>query len=254
MADVTFVHESGDVVVRDVSVRIDGGSASITGLVSTDVWEHIEREDVFGAGSRRRAGALVGDGEIKIEITGSESALTPGAGPFARDWSITTAMRRLDDAPGEVWTGASFTDPPMWNRAAVALEELGFTRTSESDTSVRYADSSGNDVTASADTDSRLGGITCRRSIGSASGSSEAELLSAVNHVNDTFPAGTLSYSDGNLTLKSGVPIPEGVDVSEILEALAYGLPGMVDMVAPTLRQVADGEISGTDAIQQIFG
>lgn len=254
MTDVNFVHESGDVVLRDVNVRIADGSASITGLVSTDVWEHIEREGVFGTNARRRAGALVGSGDVKIEISGPESALTPGAGPFARDWSITAAMRRLQDAPGEVWTGASFTDPPMWQRAAEALDELGFTRTSETDTSVRYADSSGTEVTASADTESRLGGITCRRSIGTASGSSPSELLVAVNHVNDTFPAGTLSYADGAITLKSGVPIPEGVDVSEILEALAYGLPGMVDMVAPTLGRVASGEISGTDAIQQIFG
>jgi hypothetical protein len=163
-------------------------------------------------------------------------------------------MRRLEDAPGEVWTGASFTDPPMWQRAAEALDELGFTRTSETDTSVRYADSSGTEVIANADPESRLGGITCRRSIGVASGPSPSELLVAVNHVNDTFPAGTLSYTDGVITLKSGVPIPEGVDVSEILEALAYGLPGMVDMVAPTLGRVASGEISGTDAIQQIFG
>lgn len=254
MPDVSFVHESGDVVLRSVEVRLDRGRASITGLVSPDVWEHIEREDVFGAAHRRRAGTLPGGGDVKIEIEGHESSLQPGVGPFAHDWVVVNASQRLDDAPGEVWTGALFSDPPMWSKAADALVELGFSNLSTGDTTVEFADGSGTRVTVSADPESRLGGITCRRTIGSASGSALEHLLGTINEINETFPAGTTSFSDDTLTLKSGVPIPETLDVSDVLEALAYGLPGMVDMIAPTLSRVAAGELSSSDAIHEIFG
>jgi hypothetical protein len=254
MPDVNFVHESGDVAVRSIEVRIDGDSASITGLVSTDVWEHIEREDVFGAAHRRRAGELTGSGDVKIEITGAEASMTPGAGPFARDWQIESALRRVDDAPGEVWIGMSFTDPPQWAKAADALVELGFSVISTGDTSVDYADGSGTAVTVSANTDARLGSITCHRLVGSPDPAALSEVLVVVNHVNDTFPAGTLSFAGDTLTMKSGVPIPESNDVSDVLEALAYGLPGMLEMVAPAIQRVASGDITSTDAIHEIFG
>lgn len=254
MPDVSFVHESGDVVLRAVEVRVDGDRAAITGLVSPDVWEHIEREDVFSAASRRRAGSLTGQGDVKIEIVGSDSAMKPGAGPFAHDWTIVNAAQRLDDAPGEVWTGAMFTDPPMWTKAADALVDIGFTSVSTGETSVEYADGSGTRVTISADVESRLGGVTCHRSIGSPSTAALTEVLTVVNDVNETFPAGTLSFSNDTLTMKSGVPIPEDNDVSDVLQALAYGLPGMLEMVAPVLQRVAAGEITSSDALHQIFG
>lgn len=254
MPDVNFVHESGDVVVRSVEVRIDDDNASITGLVSPDVWEHIEREDVFGAAHRRRAGALTGSGDVKIEITGAAAAMQPGSGPFARDWAIVNAARRVDDAPGEVWTGALFSDPPQWSKAADALLELGFSLVADGDTSVEFTDGSGTSVTVSAKPDARLGSITCHHVVGSPGSSALSDVLIVVNHVNDTFPAGTLSFSGDTLTMKSGVPIPEGNDVSEVLEALAYGLPGMLEMIAPAIRRVASGDITSADAIHEIFG
>jgi hypothetical protein len=235
-------------------VRIDGDSASISGLVSTDVWEHIEREDVFGAAHRRRAGELTGSGDVKIEITGAVAAMQPGSGPFARDWVIVNAARRVDDAPGEVWTGALFSNPPQWSKAGDALVELGFSAVSNGDISAGYTDSTGTTVTISANPDARLGSITCRRVIGPADSSSLVDVLVVVNHVNDTFPAGTLTFAGDTLTMKCGVPIPEGNDVSDVLEALAYGLPGMLEMVAPAIRRVASGDITSTDAIHEIFG
>jgi hypothetical protein len=222
--------------------------------VSPDVWEHIEREDVFAASRRQRAGTLTGTGDVKIEIVGDESSMTPGAGPFARDWRIESALRRVDDAPGEVWMGMSFTDPPQWSKAADALVELGFSLVADGDTSVEYTDGSGTSVTVSANPDARLGSITCHQVVGSPDPSALSDVLTVVNHVNDTFPAGTLSFSGDTLTMKSGVPIPEGNDVSDVLEALAYGLPGMLEMVAPAIRRVASGDITSADAIHEIFG
>lgn len=254
MPDVNFVHESGDVVLRSIEVRVDDDVATITGLVSPDVWEHIEREDVFGAAHRRRAGELTGRGDVRIEIEGAESALRPGVGPFAHDWTILNASRRVEDAPGEVWTGALFTDPPMWSKAAEALAESGFATVSSGDTSADFADGSGATVSVSANVDARLGGIACHRPIGRPSGAALAEVLIVVNHVNDTFPAGTLTFSGDTLTMKSGVPIPEGNDITDLLEALAYGLPGMLEMVAPAIQRVATGDITSADAISEIFG
>lgn len=253
MPDVSFVHQSGDVVLRSIEVSVVEGVATITGLVSPDVWEHIEREDVFGAAHRRRAGALTGHGDVKIEIVGPESAMKPGSGPFARDWAIVNAARRLEDAPGEIWTGAMFIDPPMWSKAADALVEMGYSLTSSSDTSADFTDGTGSVATVSADVDSRLGAVTCRRTISAPSNATLGAVLEVVNEINETFPAGTLSFSVATLTLKSGVPIPEGADITDLLEALAYGLPGMLDMVAPTVERVAAGEISPSDAISEIF-
>ena len=254
MPDVSFVHESGDVVLRSIEVRVDDDVATITGLVSSDVWEHIEREDVFGAAHRRRAGELTGRGDVRIEIEGAESALRPGVGPFAHDWTILNASRRVEDAPGEVWTGALFTDPPMWTKAVDALAESGFTAVSIGDTSVDLVDGSGTTVSVSANTEARLGGIACHRRVGEPSASTLADALSVVNHVNDTFPAGTLTLSGDTLTMKSGVPIPEGNDITDLLEALAYGLPGMLEMVAPAIQRVVAGDLTSADAIREIFG
>ena len=254
MPDVSFVHESGDVLVRSIEVTIEDDRATITGLVSPDVWEHIEREDVFGATKRLRAGSLTGHGDVRIEIEGRESAMQPGIGPFARDWAIVNASRRVDDAPGEVWTGASFSDPPMWSKAAEALAESGFAVVSSGDTSADFADGSGSTVSVSANVEARLGGIACHRPIGQPSATARAEVLVVVNHVNDTFPAGTLTFSGDTLTMKSGVPIPEGNDITDLLEALAYGLPGMLEMVTPAIQRVAAGDITSADAIREIFG
>ena len=254
MPDVSFVHESGDVLVRSIEVTIEDDRATITGLVSPDVWEHIEREDVFGTAHRRRAGELTGRGDVKIEIEGAESAMQAGVGPFARDWRIVSASRRVDDAPGEVWTGALFTDPPMWSKATDALVETGFSMVSSDDTSAEFVDDSGSTVGLSAGVEARLGTITCRRTIGRPSADVLTEVLIVVNHVNDTFPAGTLTFSSDTLTMKSGVPIPEGNDITDLLEALAYGLPGMLEMVAPAIQRVAAGDITSADAIREIFG
>lgn len=254
MPDVSFVHESGDVLVRSIDVRVEDGRASITGVVSPDVWEHIEREDVFGAAHRRRAGELTGQGDVKIEIEGAESAMQAGVGPFAHDWVIVNASRRVEDAPGEVWTGALFSDPPMWSKAADALAESGFSAVSTGDTSADFTDGSGTTVSVSANADARLGGIACHRPIGRPSAAALAEVLIVVNHVNDTFPAGTLTFSGDTLTMKSGVPIPEGNDITDLLEALAYGLPGMLEMVTPAIQRVAAGDITSADAISEIFG
>lgn len=254
MPDVSFVHESGDVVLRSIEVRVADGRVSITGLVNPDVWEHIEREDVFGAARRRRAGALTDRGDVRIEIEGPESGMQPGAGPFARDWAIVNASRLVDDAPGEVWTGALFTDPPMWSKAADALGEAGFSEVAIGDTSADFADDSGSTASVSANVEARLGGIACRRTIGTPTAATRADVLTVINHVNDIFPAGTLTLSGDTLTMKSGVPIPEGGDIAEILEALAYGLPGMLEMVAPAIQRVAAGDITSADAINDIFG
>jgi len=256
MTDVNFVHPAGDVVVRDVEVKVVDEQVTVTGTVSPDVWEHIENEDVFGARSRSRSGKIVGDGDVRLVVTGPESATGPGAGPFARDWRILDARRQLAGTPPdqEAWVGATFGEPLAWTRAAAALDELGFQLRESSTTSAHFEDTDGTSVEVAADADQRLAFIALRTSVGQPSGSVLAETLVFLNHLNDRFPAGTLVLHDGVFTVKSGVPIPEGVDVSEILEALAYGLPGMNEMVLEGLRPVVSGTISATDAIAKVLG
>ena len=254
MTDVNFTHPAGDVLLRQIEARVDDGIVSLTGLVSPDVWDHIELEDVFGARTRVRHGSMDSNGDVRITVSGPESATGPGAGPFARDWRIDSAVRRVDGADGEVWIGLSFEAAPQWLGAASGLEELGFTRSDESDTSVTYVDEDGTHVEVVADVERRLATITCRRTVGEPSEAALIETLKVLNAVNDRFVAGTAVVSGSDIVLKSGMPIPENGDVSAVLEDLAYALPGMTGMVVDAAGPVMTGQKSAADAIEELFG
>jgi len=254
MPDVKFVHTAGDVELRGVTVFVENGIADISGSVTPDTWDHIEMEDVFGARTRRRNGTVVGDGDVKITIRGPEGAM--GTGPYARDWKIVDAQRRLHDAPadGEVWTGTEFADPVAWERAATALDETGYSLVDSSATDASFAGTAGRRVEVKADAEARIGHVLVTTEIGTADGTARVAMLEALNELNERLPFGNWSYSNGAFVVKGGVPIPEGVDVSEILEALSYALPGLADMMTDALRSVAAGTKSAADAVSEVFG
>ena len=254
MADVKFVHTAGDVELRGVTVYVENGVADISGSVTPDTWDHIEMEDVFGARTRRRNGNVVGDGDVKITVRGPEGSM--GTGPYARDWKIVDAQRRLHDAPaeGEVWTGTEFTDPVAWDRAATALDETGYSLVESSVTDASFTGPDGRRVDVKADAEARIGHVLVSTDIGTATGAARIELLEALNELNGRLPFGNWSYSNGAFIVKGGVPIPEDVDVSEILEALSYALPGLADMMTDALRSVASGTKSAADAVSEVFG
>lgn len=254
MTDVNFVHPAGDVLLRQVDVRVDDAVVSITGLVSPDVWDHIELEDIFGARTRVRRGSLDPGDEVRITVSGPESATGPGAGPFARDWSIESAVRRSPGADGEVWIGLAFEAPPQWLGAAAGLEDLGLSRSDETDVSVTYVDDDGTRVEVVADTDRKLATITCTRTIGEPDPAALIETLKVLNAVNDRFVAGTAVVSGADIVLKVGLPIPDHGDVSAVLEDLAYALPGMTAMVVEAAGPVMTGAKSAADAIEELFG
>lgn len=254
MTDVNFVHPAGDVLVRQIEARVDDGTVSITGVVSADVWDHIEIEDIFGARSRVRRGSLDSDGDVRITVSAPESATGPGAGPFARDWRIDDASRRSTGADGEVWIGVSFEAPPQWLGAAAGLDDLGLERTGESDVSVTYLDDDGTRVEVVADNDRKLATITCTRTIGEPDSAALAATLTVLNAINDRFVAGTAVVSGADIVLKVGLPIPDNGDVSAVLEDLAYALPGMTAMVVEAAGPVMTGKKSAADAIEELFG
>jgi hypothetical protein len=254
MTDVNFVHPAGDVLLRGIAARVEDGTVSITGLVSADVWDHIELEDVFGARTRVRHGSLDAGGDVRITVSAPESATGPGAGPFARDWSILDASRLSDGADGEVWIGLSFEAPPQWLGAASGLDELGLTRSDQNDVSVTYVDDDGTRVEVVADVERKLATITCTRSVTEPDATALVETLKVLNAVNDRFVAGTAVVSGSDLVLKVGLPIPDNGDVSAVLEDLAYALPGMTAMVVDAAGPVMAGKKSAADAIEELFG
>lgn len=254
MPSVNFVHTAGDVAVRDIEVVIADGTASITGFVSADTWDHIEMEDVFGARSRSRSGNVVGDGDVRITIEGPETSL--GVGPYARDWSIVDAQRRLDGAPvdGEVWTGTTFSDPSPIALAGRALVDTDFSPVTISETRATYQSADGRTVEVYAEPDVRRGHVTVSVDLAPTSATTELELLRAVNLLNWRLPFGTCSLSGSTFAVKGGVPIAEGDDVSQVLEAYAYALPGLVDLLIGPLRDVSSGTRSAADAITEALG
>ena len=254
MPSVNFVHTAGDVALRDIEVVIADGTASITGFVSPDTWDHIEMEDVFGARSRPRSGDVVGDGDVKITIEGPETSL--GVGPYARDWRIVDAQRRLDGAPvdGEVWTGTTFADPSPLTLARQALIDTGFSLESTSDTSDTFSHADGRRVEVYAEPSVRRGHVEVSTDLGTSPSDHEPELLRAVNLLNWRLPFGTCSVSGSSFSVKGGVPIAEGDDVSQVLEAYAYALPGLADLLIGPLRDVSSGTRSAADAITEALG
>ena len=255
MTDITFVHIAGDVFTHDIDIAIRDDKAVVKVRVENDMWEHIIREDIFASRSRQTGPeSLTGKGDVHLTLSGLESSLTASGGPFAKDWVITDARRYFatgDD--GEAWQGLNFADNQQWSLAALALAEMGYYQDPNSDEPTVFIDAKNTSVVINAEADSQLASIIFTVPVPDYHEVVIPEILVVLNQLNDKFPAGTLSYRPGQLILKAGLVKPADLEVPLILEALAYGLAGMTDMVAGTIRLVATGDMSAAHALDQLI-
>lgn len=256
MPDVKFIHPAGDVLLRNVDVSIRDAVATITGLVTPDVWDHIEMEDAFGARTRTRHGILVGDGDVRLTVRGSESAMSVGPSPHAHDWVIVDAQRRLADTPveGEAWIGTTFSESTLWSLATNALSETGFVLSESGSRGATFADAAGRIVIIDVDSTDQIATVSVRVDLDTTISSAPTEALVVLNALNSRFSVGTVSIVGGTVVVKSGLPLPDGSDLGPVLEALAYGLPGLANMVVEVLRPVFAGTKTASDALSQVFG
>ena len=255
MTDITFVDVAGDVLTHDIDIAIRDGKAVVKVRVEHDIWEHIVREDIFGSRSRQTGPeALTGTGDVHLTLSGLESSLSSNGGPFAKDWTINDARRYMSTDDGaQAWQGLNFADAQQWSLAALALAEMGYFQDPTSAEPTVFIDSNNTSVVINAEIDSQLASLIFTVPLPDYHDVVVPELLVVLNQLNNKFPAGTLSYQPGRLILKAGLVKPADMEVPLILEALAYGLAGMTDMVAGTIRLVATGDMSAAHALDQLL-
>lgn len=263
MTDVRFVHPAAEVTLRQLDVDIEAdGVARVRALVDEAEWNTIEREDIFGARSRRRVpNELTGAGEVRITIEGPEEALDTGWQPHAEHFVIVDAMRRLDISDleaqgieGVAWQGIFFTAPAAWSMAVDSLRGEGFEVRDEFDDRVTLRNDAGFVVEVIAEDDTMVVTVAVHAPLEGFDGANTHELLEAINAVNVAYPVSTSALDGDMLLTKAGVPVLEGLDLPSLIDSLATGLVQVAGFLQGPLTRLATGSASAAEALEDILG
>lgn len=263
MTDVRFLHSAAEVMLRDLDVTIDAdGVARVRALVDESEWAVIERQDIFGARSRRRIpNELTGSGEVRITIEGPEEALDTGWQPHAEQFVIVDAMRRLnmsdlesEGLDGEAWQGVFFTAPAAWSTAVETLRGEGFDVRDETDDRISLANANGMMVDIIAEDDSLVVTVAVHAPLVGFDGANTSELLETLNAINVAYPVSTNALDGDQLLTKAGIPVLEGLDLPGLIDSLASGLVQVAEYLREPLTRLANGSANAAEALGDILG
>lgn len=255
MTSLPFATPYGQLSLDDAEVAIEDGEVTVSGFVTSMTWKHIIDADVFSAASRLADGVLTSDEtEVRVWVSGAESAIGGGDLPHAGDFVITRAERRLTGAPddGEVWVGVTYSDGDDFAAAVDMLAELGFSGDGGAGSSRSFSSVDGATVVLAVDRDASLATVVVSTPVGAVA--DEHQVLRLLNGFNAGFPAGSLSLVSDGLRVAEAFPVLDGTPVAGTLEALAGGLVGLAQMVADVIPAVADGSTTADDALARFFG
>jgi hypothetical protein len=254
MAVVPFLSASGDVIA--VEPQIDYQADDLVRVrfeLDENEWRRVEEHDVFGARTRRRfPDVLEGDGSVTITVEGSRLATESPRGWSADDFVLVSAMRRIDGN----WHGQLFASPPAWWRAVDSLVQLGFVVDGETDDEVSATNHLGVNAMVSVYSQNQVAAVVYAAPA-EASWAGDLAVLDLLNRLNASFVIGSvaLQVNDVNqayLLTKASIPMLDGVDVPQVLDALVIGLTGMIIEVEPVVRAVAQGAMSVDDAARRL--
>ena len=254
VAVVPFASPSGDVIA--VEPEIDYVSDDLVRVrfeIDDDEWRRIETSDIFGARRRRRfPDVLEGSGNVTVTVEGSRLAAESPRGWSADDFVMVSAMRRIN---GD-WHGQLFASPPAWWRAVESLVELGFVVDGETDDEVSATNHLGVNAMISVYQQNQVAAVVYA-SPAEAKWAADPVVLDVLNRLNASFVIGSVAIqvndvNQAHLLTKASIPILDGVDVPQVLDALVIGLTGMIIEVEPVIRAVAQGSMSADDAVRRL--
>ena len=254
MAVVPFLSASGDVIA--VEPQIDYQADDLVRVrfeLDQGEWERVVEHDVFGARTRRRfPDVLDGDGSVTITVEGSRLATESPRGWSADDFVLVSAMRRIDGN----WHGQLFASPPAWWRAVDSLVQLGFVVDGETDDEVSATNHLGVNAMISVYSQNQVAAVVYAAPA-EASWANNLAVLDLLNRLNASFVIGSVALqvnevNQAYLLTKASIPMLDGVDVPQVLDALVIGLTGMIIEVEPVVRAVAQSVLSIDDAVRRL--
>jgi hypothetical protein len=254
MAVVPFLSASGDVIA--VEPQIDYQADDLVRVrfeLDESEWERVVEHDVFGARTRRRfPDQLEGSGGVTLTVEGSRLATESPRGWSADDFVVVSAMRRIDGN----WHGQLFASPPAWWRAIDSLVQLGFVVDGETDDEVSATNHLGVNAMISVYSQNQVATVVYAAPA-EASWTSDPAVLDLLNRLNASFVIGSVALqvndvNQAHLLTKASIPMLDGVDVPQVLDALVIGLTGMIIEVEPVVRAVAQGTMAVDDAARRL--
>jgi hypothetical protein len=254
MAVVPFLSASGDVIA--VEPQIDYQADDLVRVrfeLDEGEWERVVEHDVFGARTRRRfPDHLEGSGGVTLTVEGSRLATESPRGWSADDFVVVSAMRRIDGN----WHGQLFASPPAWWRAIDSLVQLGFVVDGETDDEVSATNHLGVNAMISVYSQNQVAAVVYAAPA-EASWTSDPAVLDLLNRLNASFVIGSVALqvndvNQAHLLTKASIPMLDGVDVPQVLDALVIGLTGMIIEVEPVVRAVAQGTMAVDDAARRL--
>ncbi|MEN9804847.1 MAG: hypothetical protein RIS41_1694 [Actinomycetota bacterium] len=254
MAVVPFLSASGDVIA--VEPQIDYQADDLVRVrfeLDEGEWERVVEHDVFGARTRRRfPDQLEGSGGVTLTVEGSRLATESPRGWSADDFVVVSAMRRIDGN----WHGQLFASPPAWWRAIDSLVQLGFVVDGETDDEVSATNHLGVNAMISVYSQNQVAAVVYAAPA-EASWTSDPAVLDLLNRLNASFVIGSVALqvndvNQAHLLTKASIPMLDGVDVPQVLDALVIGLTGMIIEVEPVVRAVAQGTMAVDDAARRL--
>lgn len=254
VAVVPFLSDAGDVIAVEPQIdHVVDDLARIRFEIDAEEWARIEAADLFGARTRRRfPDVLDGSGTVTITVEGSRLSLESPRGWSADDFVVVSAMRRA----GDEWHGQLFASPPAWWRAVESLVELGFVVDGETDDEVSATNHLGVNAMISVYPQNQVAAVVYAAPAESEWASDPA-VLDVLNRLNASFVIGSVALlvndvRQAHLLTKASIPILDGVDVPQVLDALVIGLTGMIIEVEPVIRAVATGVLAPDDAVRRL--
>jgi hypothetical protein len=254
MAVVPFLSASGDVIAVEPQIDYQADDLVRVRFELDEVeWERVVEHDVFGARSRRRfPDQLEGSGSVTLTVEGSRLATESPRGWSADDFVVVSAMRRIDGN----WHGQLFASPPAWWRAIDSLVQLGFVVDGETDDEVSATNHLGVNAMISVYSQNQVAAVVYAAPA-EASWASDPAVLDLLNRLNASFVIGSVALqvndvNQAHLLTKASIPMLDGVDVPQVLDALVIGLTGMIIEVEPVVRAVAQGAMVVDDAVRRL--
>jgi hypothetical protein len=254
MAVVPFLSASGDVIAVEPDIDyLADDLVRVRFELDESEWTRVVDNDVFGAKRRRRfPDELEGSGSVMVTVEGSRLATESPRGWSADDFVLVSAMRRV----GGDWHGQLFASPPAWWRAIDSLVQLGFVVDGETDDEVSATNHLGVNAMISVYSQNQVAAVVYAAPA-EASWAGDLAVLDLLNRLNASFVIGSVALlvnesNQAYLLTKASIPMLDGVDVPQVLDALVIGLTGMIIEVEPVVRAVGTGAMSADDAVRRL--
>ncbi len=257
---IELSHASGNVTLTTAEARIVDDRLELRGIVDFEVWERIQRLDIFGAASRTRSpGELPPGGELRITITTDRDLPEEAVELPTHGFIIIDAMRSVDAAElasagleGEVWEGIRFSDPPVWATAVAELAADGFRFiVGDDQTALFRHDEDLATVQFTRRSDVQLVQIVVSSPLALGDDVPPA-VYQAINGINVVVPWSTTMIDDGDVLVRETVT-DDVTDQAALIAKRTQEMLGLLWVMRGPLAEVAQGALTPQASLEAMF-